>query len=164
MKHWKGAASALVVAVTLVALTGLVTGCAEPPVASFTTDKTNVVSDEPIRFTNESTGEITSWFWDFGDGSTSTEEDPSHAYAEAGHYTISLTVSNRAGSDTDTLAITVLGPPSARCSASETKTKPGVRTPVVPERAPYPERERYYSPDRLCPDQKKDAGWSARPR
>lgn len=47
---------------------------------------------------------------------------------------------------------------------TDAPTKPGTRTPVVPERAPYPERERHYTPDRLCPDQKKDAGWGGRPR
>lgn len=48
--------------------------------------------------------------------------------------------------------------------ATETKTRPGVRTPALPAREPYPERERHYPPDRLCPGQRKDAGWSGRPR
>ena len=125
MKRWKGTTGALVIAVILVALTALVTGCTEPPVASFTSDKTTVVVGEDVQFTNKSTGEITSWSWDFGDGNTSTEQNPSHAYAKGGDYAASLTVSNKAGSHTDTLAITVLGPPSASLSASETKTKPG---------------------------------------
>ena len=125
MKHWKGTTSALVVATILVAVTALVSGCVEPPVASFTADKTNVLIDEPIQFTNDSTGEITSWSWDFGDGNTSTQENPSHAYTKPGSYTASLTVSNKAGSNTATLTITVMGPPSASFSASETKAKPG---------------------------------------
>lgn len=47
---------------------------------------------------------------------------------------------------------------------TEAPTKPDVRTTVVPERAPYPDRERHYMPDRLCPDQKKDAADGGRPR
>lgn len=35
----------------------------------------------------------TSWLWDFGDGNTSTQQNPTHAYAAAGNYTVTLTVS-----------------------------------------------------------------------
>ena len=125
MKRWKGATFALAVAAILVALMALVAGCTEPPVAGLTADKTTVPVGETIQFSNTSTGEITSWSWDFGDGNTSTQENPSHAYPKQGNYTASLTVSNKAGSDTITLAITVFGPPSASFSTSETKTKPG---------------------------------------
>lgn len=45
---------------------------------------------------------ITSWLWDFGDGSTSTLQNPSHTYTTAGAYNISLTVSNGALTDTET--------------------------------------------------------------
>jgi len=125
MKHWKGTASALVIVFILVALMALMSGCVQPPVAGLTADKTTVPVGENIQFSNTSTGKVASWSWDFGDGNTSALENPFHAYAEKGHYTVSLTVANRGGSDTDTLAITVFGPPSAAFSASETKTKPG---------------------------------------
>ena len=54
---------------------------------------------------------ITSWSWNFGDGTTSTEKNPTHSYTEAGTYTVSLTISNGANqtSKTATDAITVLG-------------------------------------------------------
>jgi serine protease len=42
-------------------------------------------------------GSIASWAWDFGDGSTSTEQNPSHTYAAAGQYTVVLTVTDDAG-------------------------------------------------------------------
>ncbi|MHC1775781.1 MAG: PKD domain-containing protein [Lentimicrobium sp.] len=45
---------------------------------------------------------ITSWLWNFGDGSTSTQQNPSHTYAVAGVYNVSLTVSGTTGSDTET--------------------------------------------------------------
>ena len=43
-----------------------------------------------------------SWSWDFGDGSNSTLQSPSHTYTQAGRYTVSLTVANAGGSDTAT--------------------------------------------------------------
>ena len=41
----------------------------------------------------------TSWFWDFGDGETSTVKNPTHKYVEAGSYTVTLTVTNDARSN-----------------------------------------------------------------
>jgi PKD repeat protein len=124
MKYWKGARSALLAAILVGALS-LVTACTGPPVSSFTTDKTKVAVDESVQFTSKSTGEITSWSWDFGDGNTSTEQNPSHAYAEKGDYTVVLTVANKAGSHSATSAVTVLLPPSANFSASEVRATSG---------------------------------------
>jgi PKD repeat protein len=124
MEYWKGVRAALLVAILVSVLT-LVTACTEPPVSSFTTDKTKVTVDELVQFTSKSTGEITSWSWDFGDGNTSTEQNPSHAYAEKGNYTATLTVSNKAGSHSATSAVTVLLPPSANFSASEVRATSG---------------------------------------
>lgn len=55
-----------------------------------------------VQFTDESTGNITSWSWNFGDGGTSTEQNPSHTYSVEGSYTVALTVTGTAGSDTET--------------------------------------------------------------
>jgi len=44
----------------------------------------------------------TSWLWDFGDGSTSTEQNPVHTYESEGAFTVKLTATNSAGSDTET--------------------------------------------------------------
>jgi PKD repeat protein len=48
------------------------------------------------------TGPITAWDWDFGDGGSSTEQNPSHQYPEVGTYTVTLTVDTASGSDTET--------------------------------------------------------------
>ncbi|MHB8108976.1 MAG: golvesin C-terminal-like domain-containing protein [Syntrophorhabdaceae bacterium] len=56
-----------------------------------------------VRFTDLSTGDIASVLWDFGDGSTSQERNPAHTYTVAGYYTVSLTATNVAGSDTKTI-------------------------------------------------------------
>ncbi len=55
-----------------------------------------------VDFTDLSTNDPTSWVWDFGDGGTSFEQNPSHAYDGAGIYTVSLTAANVGGSDTET--------------------------------------------------------------
>jgi hypothetical protein len=43
-----------------------------------------------VQFTDESTGNPTSWLWDFGNGTTSTPQNPSHTYTEDGEYTVTL--------------------------------------------------------------------------
>jgi len=55
-----------------------------------------------VRFIDQSTGAIDTWFWDFGDGNTSTDQNPGHTYLNPGSYTVSLTVCNTAGCDTET--------------------------------------------------------------
>ena len=55
-----------------------------------------------MAFTNSSTGNITSYAWTFGDGGYSTAASPSHIYAAAGVYTVSLTVTGPGGSNTQT--------------------------------------------------------------
>lgn len=56
-----------------------------------------------VQFCDVSTGSPTSWAWDFGDGvGTSNSQFPSYTYTSAGTYTVSLTVSNVGGSDTET--------------------------------------------------------------
>ncbi len=73
----------------------------ELPIADFSASNTNAAINETITFTDESAFNPTSWAWDFGDGETSTEQNPTHAYAEAGTYTVQLTVENENGSDTE---------------------------------------------------------------
>jgi PKD repeat protein len=55
-----------------------------------------------VRFTDMSLGSPISWLWDFGDGATSTEQNPIHTYNEVGWYTVSLTATNAYCSDTST--------------------------------------------------------------
>ena len=55
-----------------------------------------------VNFTDHSTGGITSWSWDFGDGNTSSDQEPSHTYTRAGTFTVSLTVAGPGGSSTET--------------------------------------------------------------
>jgi PKD repeat protein len=68
------------------------------PQAGFLASNPAVVS-ETIFFTNTTTGsEPLAYAWDFGDGGTSTERDPTHLYSAAGNYMVVLTATNTAGS------------------------------------------------------------------
>ena len=67
------------------------------PSVSFTMDKTDAGIGEMIAFTNTSQN-ATSYEWDFGDGNSSTEENPAHSYSSAGEYTITLTANGEGGS------------------------------------------------------------------
>ena len=60
--------------------------------AAFSPSKTSGVFPLEVDFVDRSTGNVTSWTWDFGDGSSSNEQNPTHVFADAGRYTISLTV------------------------------------------------------------------------
>jgi len=73
------------------------------PVASFSSATTTVCEGTEISFTDFSTNLPTSWAWDFGDLGTSNLPSPSHIYAAAGTYTVSLTVTNAEGSNMSTL-------------------------------------------------------------
>ena len=50
-----------------------------------------------VTFTDVSTGDPSSWHWDFGDGSTSTEQNPSHTYLKTGTFTVKLSVTDKLG-------------------------------------------------------------------
>ncbi len=78
------------------------TGGPTPPTANFTGSPTSGCPTLTVNFTDQSSGDITDWSWDFGDGTTSTLQNPSHDYANPGSYTVSLTVTGPGGSDTNT--------------------------------------------------------------
>jgi len=74
----------------------------ESPTANFSGIPTSGCTPLNVNFTDLSSGDPTSWNWDFGDGGTSPQQNPSHEYQNSGTYTVSLTVSNQCGSDTKT--------------------------------------------------------------
>ena len=71
-----------------------------PPVADFMAAPTIISTGESVQFTDLSGNNPTSWNWDFGDGDSSTSQNPQHIYESAGIYSVSLMVSNPYGSDT----------------------------------------------------------------
>ena len=70
-----------------------------PPTVDFTSDTSLLCGPGNIQFTDLSSSDrpIVSWLWDFGDGTTSTVQNPLHPYAGVGPYTVSLTVVNDYG-------------------------------------------------------------------
>jgi PKD repeat protein len=95
------------------------------PVAAFSAFPTSGKTPLNVAFTDTSTGSPTGWKWNFGDGTTSTKQNPTHKYSKAGNYTVVLTVSNAAGSNTVTKAgyIQVVEKPVAAFSGSPTSGK-----------------------------------------
>ena len=79
------------------------------PTASFIFSPNAIVQYDLITFTNASTDAL-SYSWDFGDGNTSTDENPDYMYIETGTYTVSLTAVNDDGEDTYSEDITVSTP------------------------------------------------------
>ncbi len=90
------------------------------PVVDFEGDPVTGVNPLTVNFTDLSSPDITAWSWDFGDGGTSTDENPVHEFADAGTYTVSLAATGLNCSDTETKTdyITVnYGPPVADFTA-----------------------------------------------
>ena len=85
------------------------------PVANFTGAPTDGDSPLSVQFTDQSTGSITSYAWDFGDTGTSTLQNPQHTYSSAGTYSVNLTVTGPGGSNSKirTNYISVSTPPVA---------------------------------------------------
>lgn len=84
----------------------------DPPTASFSYSPADPSEDpDTVQFTDESTdtdGTIVSWDWSFGDGDTSTNQNPTHFYADDGTYTVKLqVVDDDGGTDTATKEVAV---------------------------------------------------------
>ena len=71
-----------------------------PPIANFSVNSTYGDCPLTVQFTDLSEN-ATSWYWDFGDGTNSTNQSPDHTYDSVGFFNVKLTVSNSAGSDTE---------------------------------------------------------------
>jgi PKD repeat protein len=76
--------------------------------ASFTYSPSSPVAGQAVQFTDTSTGNPTSWLWNFGDSYYLSSKNPSHTYAAAGSYTVTLTVANSSGSKSVSQTINVL--------------------------------------------------------
>lgn len=69
------------------------------PIARFTLDRHVGKAPLTIQFSDRSLFNPTSYFWQFGDGTTSNAQNPSHTYQKSGFYFVRLRVTNAAGSD-----------------------------------------------------------------
>jgi PKD repeat protein len=71
------------------------------PSVSFTANLTTACVPAAVQFTDRSTSPsgstITSWQWNFGDGGTSTQQNPTHTYTNTGFYSVTLQITNSNG-------------------------------------------------------------------
>ena len=93
------------------------------PVAAFTFSPNNQCSTSPITFTNNSTGVGggSTYLWNFGDGFTSTNTNPTHTYpATGGTFNVTLTVTNGPGcTSTITIPVNVSAGPNAAIAGDD---------------------------------------------
>lgn len=96
------------------------------PNASFTWAPNPPIANTPVQFTNTSTGAITSYLWNFGDGESSTVTHPSHQYNATGTYNAELIAFTNAGCsdtfnlDVDVIIVPLLDVPNAFTPAQPT--------------------------------------------
>ena len=95
----------------------------QEPDAHFRINQTEGPVPLDVQFTDRTTGEPTSWYWDFGDGTNSTQQNPEHIYNTAGIYTPILTASNEVGTSTkvSTVPITAMSMPDAHFRINQTE-------------------------------------------
>jgi len=87
-------------AFAVVGLGGLLAGCclfSGTPTVEFSYSPSEPMARSAVQFSGQSTGTITSWNWEFGDGGTSSSQNPSHTYQRGGTYNVRLTVTDNCG-------------------------------------------------------------------
>ncbi|SMH45746.1 PKD domain-containing protein, partial [Methanohalophilus portucalensis] len=90
------------------------------PIANFSANVTRGTTPLSVEFSDNSSGLVKSWNWDFGDGNTSTEQNPSHVFG-SGNFTVNLTVENNNGTSTKHLNIRAADEPVYVVSPNETE-------------------------------------------
>jgi hypothetical protein len=82
------------------------------PVAGFSSSATATTAGQPVAFSDASAG-ATQWFWNFGDGTASSDRNPVHVFQFSGAFSVVLTAVNQTGATTATNAIAVASPAKA---------------------------------------------------
>ena len=93
----------LIITITIITL---LSNCRKQPTVGFSLDDETPQSDQVLSFLNE-TVDAETYEWDFGDGFTSIEENPTHLYDEAGVYTVTLTAYSKKQKKSSTYAKTI---------------------------------------------------------
>jgi PKD repeat protein/predicted secreted protein len=96
-----------------------------PPAVAFAT--VNTACTPTVQFKDNTSNNPTSWLWKFGDGTTSTQQNPSHTYANNGTYSVSLLATNAYGKDSvsrpNSVTISMMTAPT---TTNDTRTGSGV--------------------------------------
>jgi PKD repeat protein len=99
-----------------------------PPMAGFTVSTAGSTATFSDR-SSDSDGVIAAWSWTFGDGSSSTAQNPSHTYAASGSYTVTLTVTDDWGASRSAQqTVSISGPPAAPSNLTATVVTSGTKT------------------------------------
>jgi PKD repeat protein len=101
------------------------------PVANFVANPSSGPAPLAVHFSDSSTGSPTAWSWNFGDGATSTAQNPAHTYANQGAYQVTLTASSAAGASSTHQTINVLAPPPAAPIASFSASPTSGQVPLT---------------------------------
>jgi len=114
--------------VNLITVSGIVA-----PSVNFTASPLTGTAPLTVNFTDQSTNNPTSWFWNFGNGATSTERYPTYIYTQPGTYTVTLSAANAAGNNafTRTNYITVTSSTVLAPVASFVGTPLNGSTPLI---------------------------------
>ena len=79
-----------------------------PPIAGFTVDQPTGTAPQTVNFTDESSGNVSTYNWDFGDESQdSAEQNPVHTYSLGGTYSVTETVTGPGGSNSTTSTVII---------------------------------------------------------
>lgn len=110
------------IALQAIIISSVIRSPAQAPVAAFSGSPLSGCSPLVVLFQDQSTGGPTAWNWNFGNGNTSTLQNPTATYFTPGTYTVTLTATNAGGSNTltKTQYITVYESPTVDFSASST--------------------------------------------
>lgn len=84
-----------------------------PPVADFGILQDTVCFGLPVNFSDSSTGPVTGWYWSFGDGGSSTQQNPQYTYGDTGTFQVYLVAYNNGCADTSLIQNVVILPPKA---------------------------------------------------
>ena len=101
------------------------------PVANFAANMTSGGAPLVVKFTDQSSGVPTSWSWVFGDGATSTLQNPVHTYSTPGTYNVRLTVTNSAGTDVETRDGYITVSEGLQASFTYSTSNPGNYAPLT---------------------------------
>jgi PKD repeat protein len=100
------------------------------PVANFTVNLSSPTAPSNVSFNNTSTGNPTTWAWDFGDGTTSAVKNPPTKVYAAGTWIVQLKVDNALGTSTTTKTFTIAAP-IPMCKVPDFKNQQSDATPSI---------------------------------
>lgn len=96
------------------------------PIAAFGIENSNVACGGEVQFIDSTQNAPGTWAWTFGDGGTSTQQNPTHVYANSGTYTVTLVTTNPNGTDSTSQSYTInVVPPVVAVASGDTSGCPG---------------------------------------